>query len=213
MESVLAGTFAFFFRALVAQPFTIPSGSMAPTLDVGDYVLAAKYSYGYSNYSIPLGEMLPAFTYAKKGPRRGDVAVFRLPSDSSVNYVMRVMGLPGETIQVKGGLVLVNGEPLALETGGNYSGSMEEYRGTPMLLETLPEGLRHAVLDYQAGSPADDTDMFAVPPGHYFVMGDNRDNSNDSRFSVGFVPEANFVAKVLVAITWPGGKFTMRDVK
>lgn len=217
MDAFLVGTFVFFFRALVAQPFTVPASSMAPTIELGDYVWASKFSYGYSNFSLPFGEALPEFSYAKSGPHRGDVMIFRLPSNPSIDYVKRVIGLPGDKVQVKGGITYLNGEPLQREPLGSYEISMGSSPSQKLtakkFVETLPDGRSYMIVETEEQSMGDETPVFEVPPGHYFVMGDNRDNSSDSRFSVGFVPVGNIHSKVLVAVTWPGGKFTMRDVK
>ena len=213
---VLTSTFAFFFRALVAQPFAIPSGAMMPTLEVGDYAVATKFSYGYNNFSLPLGEMFPEFAYARTQARRGDVVIFRLPDDRSIDYVMRIVGLPGDTIQMKAGITYLNGIALKREAAGRYRSADQEsraYHDAPLFREFTPDGISYTVLELMDGAQGDDTKTFSVPPDHYFVMGDNRDNSNDSRFSVGYVPAANVYAKVVVAVSWPDGKFTKRDVK
>jgi len=214
--TILGTTFAFFFRALVAQPYDIPASSMAPTLEVGDYVWATKFSYGYSNHSLPLGGILPAFTYGKTAPARGDVVIFRLPADHSTDYVKRVIGLPGDTVQIRNGVTYLNGTALARTRSGLYQGPALEMaaEGTAeTFAETLPGGRHYTIMEMTTPTMGDDTEIFTVPEGHYFMLGDNRDNSNDSRFSVGFVPEANIIGKVVVAITWPNGRFTSRDVK
>lgn len=211
-STILTGTFAFFFRALVAQPFTTPSSAMAPTLEPGNYLWAAKFSYGYSNFSLPAGHALPAFSFAKSGPRRGDVVIFRLPSDPSVDYIMRVVGLPGDQIELRSGVVYLNGKALPREAAGDYAGSAD-FPGGKLFKETLPDGRAYLVLDSGDDPFTDDKQPVMVPAGHYFVMGDNRDNANDSRFGVGFVPEANIVAKAISVVTWPNGTYTLRDVK
>jgi signal peptidase I len=199
-------------RSLLAQPFTIPAGSMMPTLDVGNYVVASKFSYGYSNFSLPYGHYLPAFTYARR-PVRRDVVIFRLPSDTATDYIKRVIGLPGDAVRIRNGITYLNGIALRREPAGVYDGPDPGYRSAPEFIEYLPDGRSYTILELVGASEGDNTALFTVPPDHYFVMGDNRDNSNDSRFGVGFVPEANIFAKAIFVVTWPNGKFIMHDIR
>ena len=212
-------TAAVVIRTLIAQPYTIPATSMAPTVELGDYVVAAKFPYGYSNFSLPFGHFLPEFTYAKTPAKRGDIVIFRLPSDPSTDYIKRVIGLPGDLVQIKDGVTYLNGIALKREASGKYNSANAEhssddsYKDVPLFREFLPDGTSYTVMELTDSGEGDNTPVFSVPADHYFVMGDNRDNSSDSRFSVGYVPEANVVAKAIVAITWPGGRFTMRELK
>lgn len=212
----LPGAFlALLIRAFVAQPFTIPASSMLPTLEVGDYMLASKSAYGYSRFSLPMGAWLPAFELMKMPPQRGDVVIFRLPSDLSVDYVKRVIGLEGDRVQVIGGVTHLNGTPLKREPVAVYrlkepvGGITDaiEYR------ETLPEGRSYDIIDLEDNSPGDDTAEFVVPPGHCFVMGDNRDNSNDSRFTIGFIPYANVYAKAWLTVDYSGKTLKAHQIK
>jgi signal peptidase I len=204
-----AGIIALVIRTLLFQPFNIPSGSMKATLLVGDYLFVSKFSYGYSRYSLPFINP-SAFTgriFASE-PERGDIAVFRLPSDDSTDYIKRVIGLPGDRIQVINGLLYINGEPVKREQLPDFVGESPCPLGFANRVkrwrETLPNGKPAGVsyetldcMDY-SGFP-DTTQVYVVPPNHYFMMGDNRDNSTDSRFpSVGFVPFENFVGKAQI---------------
>lgn len=196
---LIAGVIAVSFRSFVAEPFNIPSGSMIPTLLVGDYLFVTKYSYGYSRYSFPFG-LVPIKNRVFSGdrtPQRGQVAVFRLPSDTSVDYIKRVIGLPGDKIQVRRGLLHINGQPVERRMIGN--GVQQASQGqqmTTLYEETLPEGKVHLVQEISDRQIFDNTAEFIVPVGHYFMMGDNRDNSRDSRSSsVGFVPLENFIGE------------------
>ena len=196
---LIAGVIAVGFRSFVAEPFNIPSGSMIPTLLVGDYLFVTKYSYGYSRYSFPFG-LAPindrVFSGNRK-PQRGQVAVFRLPLDTSVDYIKRVIGLPGDRVQVKRGLLHINGQPVDRRMIGH--GVQEATRGKQMMTlyeETLPDGKIHRIQEISDQQIFDNTPEFVVPAGHYFMMGDNRDNSRDSRSSsVGFVPLENFIGE------------------
>lgn len=191
-----------FVQILLFQPFRIPSSSMEGSLEIGDYLFVTKFSYGYSIYSIPL--VAPA--QASEGrilggeAERGDVVVFRLPADPAQDYIKRVIGLPGDRIQMIGGVLHINGEPVTLEQMEDRIELRED--GTeariPQFRETLPNGTQHVILNREDESRFDDTEEFQVPAGHYFMMGDNRDNSNDSRGDVGFVPAANLVGRAQV---------------
>ena len=179
-------------RTVAFQPFSIPSASMTQTLLVGDYLFVSKFSYGYSRYSIPFApDLFGGGRILASEPERGDVAVFRLPSDPKIDYIKRVIGLPGDRIRMENGVVLINDQPVAREPAG-------EYEGVRVWKETLPNGVSYTTLDITDNSPADNTREFLVPEGHYFMMGDNRDNSNDSRMSVGFVPLENFVGRATI---------------
>ena len=188
---------ALVIRTVLFQPFSIPSGSMMPTLLVGDYLFVSKYAYGYSKYSIPLSPDLFEGRIWASEPERGDVAVFRYPPNPDLDYIKRVIGLPGDTVQMRDGVLHINGEPVEREQVGTYEpqGRYDTGEAVPLYRETLPNGVSYNTLDLTQNSPGDNTREFQVPDGHYFMMGDNRDNSADSRFEVGFVPFENFVGR------------------
>ena len=189
---------AVIVRSFVFQPYDIPSGSMEGTLLVGDYVFVEKFSYGFSRYSLPWGRLLPSFRRVfSHAPKRGDVVVFALPSDPSEDYVKRLIGLPGDRIQMLGGVLYVNDEPVPkvrAEDFVEYGPDGTEHH-VAQYRETLPDGKSYLVLDRVADGVEDNTPVFTVPPGHYFMMGDNRDDSEDSRASVGYVPAENLIGK------------------
>ncbi|AZN72499.1 signal peptidase I [Georhizobium profundi] len=188
---------ALVIRTLLFQPFSIPSGSMMPTLLVGDYLFVSKYAYGYSKYSLPLSPDLFEGRIWGAEPERGDVAVFRYPPNPDLDYIKRVIGLPGDTVQMRNGVLFINDEAVEREQVGTYrpEGRYDRGEEVPLYRETLPNGVSYNTLDLTPNSPGDNTREFLVPPGHYFMMGDNRDNSADSRFEVGFVPFENFVGR------------------
>jgi signal peptidase I len=187
---------ALVVRTLVFQPFSIPSGSMMPNLLVGDYLFVSKFSYGYSRYSIDSRLDLNFSGRVWDGkPVRGDIAVFKFPPDPNIDYIKRVIGLPGDRIQVKDSILYINAVAVKREPKGEFQ--VERNRSpvtVPIFVETLPNGKTYETLDL-GYSQGDNTQIFEVPPGHYFMMGDNRDNSLDSRFDVGFVPAENFVGR------------------
>lgn len=188
--AVLIRTFAF-------EPFKIPSGSMYPSLYVGDYLFVSKYSYGYSQYSLPYGIPLIKGRILNKAPKRGDVVVFKLPRDNKTDYIKRVIGMPGDKIQVINGVLNINGEPVKREKIEEFV--MRDENGNAIryyqYIETLPNGVEHKIIELSDNNDYDNTPEYIVPEGHYFMMGDNRDRSDDSRVSVGFVPEDNLVGR------------------
>jgi len=187
-------------RTLLFQPFSIPSGSMMSTLLVGDYLFVSKMSYGFSKHSIPFSPDLFKGRIWAEEPKRGDIAVFKLPSNTSIDYVKRVIGLPGDRVQMINGVLHINDVAVKRELTGKFTPEGRYSNGTnvPVYTETLPNGVSYKTLDLYPNTDADNTKVFEVPPGHYFMMGDNRDNSLDSRFDVGFVPFENFVGKAKV---------------
>ena len=186
---------ALVFRTFLFQPFSIPSGSMMPTLLKGDYLLVSKFSYGYSRFSFPFSPDLFEGRIFSDEPDRGDIAVFRLPSNPKVDYIKRVIGLPGDSVQMRNGVLHINGDPIPREPAGSFvdENSFGEPIEIPIYRETLPNGVSYDTLDAVPNSPDDDTVEYIVPEGSYFMMGDNRDNSADSRRNVGYVPLENFV--------------------
>ena len=188
---------AFVIRSLLFQPFSIPSGSMRPTLLEGDYLFVSKYAYGYSRYSFPLSPNLFSGRIWSAEPQRGDVAVFRFPPNPKIDYIKRVIGLPGDRIQMKNGVLFINNEAVKREKTGQITDVdvTEVIEPVDVYRETLPNGVSYDTLDIDPNSRSDNTNEFVVPAGHFFMMGDNRDNSNDSRLGVGFVPIENFVGR------------------
>jgi signal peptidase I len=193
---------ALIVRIFLFQPFNIPSGSMIPTLLVGDYLFVSKYSYGYSRYSFPFGPDLFSGRIWAKEPTRGDVVVFKLPRDNETDYIKRVIGLPGDEIQMIHGVLYINGEAVKKERIDDFimTDASGRERHVTRYRETLPNGVSYPVLDLVKEGIGDNTEVYKVPEGHFFMMGDNRDNSTDSRFlsEVGFVPFENLVGKAQI---------------
>lgn len=190
---------ALFVRTFLYEPFNIPSGSMIPTLLIGDYLFVSKFSYGYSRFSLPFG--LPLFDgrIFATPPERGDVVVFKLPTDEKTDYVKRIVGMPGDRIQVVDGILQINGQPVKRRPDGEYTttngfGIEQTFK---RYIETLPNGLSHPIIEISDREVMDNTPVYNVPAGHYFMMGDNRDSSADSRFlnRVGYVPFVNILGR------------------
>jgi signal peptidase I len=193
---------ALVVRTLLFQPFNIPSGSMMDTLLIGDYLFVSKYAYGYSRFSIPFSPPLFHGRIMGSTPQRGDIVVFKLPKDNATDYIKRVIGLPGDRIQMIDGRLQINGkavqrDPLPDVVQKNAFG--DETRITRWK-ETLPNGVSYETLDLDPNSFEDNTPVYEVPAGHYFMMGDNRDNSTDSRVlgAVGYVPYENLIGRAEV---------------
>ena len=190
---------ALIVRVFLYQPFNIPSGSMKDTLLIGDYLFVSKTSYGYSKHSFPFSpDVFDGRIFGDK-PERGDVAVFKLPRDNETDYIKRVIGLPGDTVQMRDGILYINGLAVPKIRDGSFNST--DYYGKPVNIpkfkEILPNGVTYHVLDEEPHGAYDNTAVYKVPPGHYFMMGDNRDNSSDSRVlsNVGYVPYENFVGR------------------
>ena len=214
---IYAGLIAIVVRTFLFEPFNIPSGSMIPTLLVGDYLFVSKYSYGYSRYSLPFSPPLFTGRIFASVPQRGDVAVFKYPRDNATDYIKRIIGLPGDRVQMRLGQLYINGQLVPRQPDGTFEAKDGGIRmALAKFLETLPgeggrPGVRHAILKATDGIDAarrpgfdpsrefdpNNTPEYSVPAGHVFAMGDNRDNSADSRFmnGVGFVPLENLVGR------------------
>jgi signal peptidase I len=200
-------------RIVVFQPYTIPSASMEPNLFDGDYVIGSRFTYGWSHFSIPLSPPLFHGRIFARAPHRGDIVIFRLPSNEKVDYVKRLIGLPGDRIQMKGGRLYLNGQPVKRSFVRTVQEDVGdgEVRPVAQYRETLPGGKSYLTDDWGPQFELDDTPVYVVPQGHYFMMGDNRDNSSDSRVppeagGVGYVPAENLEAKgQMVMFAWKPG--------
>ena len=209
---VYALLIALVLRVIFFQPFTIPSASMEPNLYQGDYIIISKYSYGWSRHSIPFSPPLFNGRIFFHPPHRGDIVVFKLPSDTKVDYVKRLIGLPGDRIQMRHGLLYVNDQlvprqpmsPVKALVPPGFEAEVARYR------ETLA-GKSYVTQDFGTDAEYDDTDTYVVPEGYYFMMGDNRDNSSDSRVppargGVGYVPAENLEGKAqIILLSWKPG--------
>jgi signal peptidase I len=203
---------ALVLRVILFQPFTIPSASEEPNLYEGDYVFVTKFDYGWSKHSIPLSPPLFAGRIFDHQPKRGDIIVFKLPRDNKTDYIKRLIGLPGDRVQMKDGLLYLNGQRVPRESKGvvQETGGTSVIRDVERFQETLPGGRTYLTNDFGTGYDLDNTQEVTIPPGYYFFMGDNRDNSADSRLppeiGVGLVPEENLVGRArIVLISWSQG--------
>ena len=203
---------ALLLRVLLFQPFTIPSASMEPTLLEGDYIIVSKYSYGFSKHSIPLSPPLFNGRILGREPARGDVIVFKLPRDNKTDYIKRLIGLPGDHIQVKHGTVYINDKPIGQMPQGQTTIDLGGFMTkADVIRETMPNARSYITYQVDPSQPAENTDVYVVPEGYYFFMGDNRDNSLDSRFpqendGVGFVPAENLEGKAqIILLSWNKG--------
>ncbi|ATQ42742.1 signal peptidase I [Caulobacter mirabilis] len=196
-------------RIFLFQPFTIPSSSMKPNLLIGDYIVVSKFSYGFSRHSIPFSPPLFKGRIFGSAPKRGDVVVFKTPANNRTDLIKRVVGLPGDSIQVTDGVLSINGKALPRVADGQGNPDACANGATPTrFIETNPIGKRYETYDCGPDGALDNTPVYVVPEGHYFMMGDNRDNSADSRVppevgGVGFVPAENLVGKAqIILASW-----------
>jgi signal peptidase I len=192
---VYAVLIAVVVRTVAYEPFNIPSPSMVPTLLVGDYLFVSKFSFGYSRYSLPFGLPLFSGRILFRSPHVGDVVVFKLPSNTSKDFIKRLIGLPGDRIQVRAGELYINDKLVPRVRVDDEQCPDDPSRMCTLYTETLPDGYQHPILrraGYDQSGP-NNTQVYTVPAGHYFMMGDNRDNSDDSRGVVGYVPAENLV--------------------
>jgi signal peptidase I len=222
---LILGLITLLVRSLLFAPFSIPSGSMLPNLMIGDYLFVAKWPYGYSRYSFPFGIVQFDGRVFGALPDRGDIAVFRYPGPRNEDFVKRVIGLPGDTIELRGGATILNGQPVQRQSAGQfvvpvsdnspcnpYPGSAARLITTddgpacsyPLVRETLPGGRSFDTIDQFPASEGDNVAPFTVPEGHVFVMGDNRDDSLDGRFpvargGVGLLPLENLQGRALIS--------------
>ncbi|TXH38345.1 MAG: signal peptidase I [Rhodospirillaceae bacterium] len=221
---IWAGVIAILIRTFLYEPFNIPSGSMIPTLLIGDYLFVSKTSFGYSKYSFPLSIVPFEGRIWDGDPKRGDVIVFRPPGEVENDFIKRLIGLPGDRVQVRNGILYINGEQVKRERIEDYVDPDDpNAMPVPQYIETLPGGVSHRIIESSGDSGSlDNTPIYVVPADHYFMMGDNRDGSNDSRMltraassfaptdeiteknadllgTVGFVPKENLIgpAKIL----------------
>ncbi len=207
---------ALFIRAFLFQPFFIPSSSMESTLLIGDYLFVAKYSYGYSKHSLPFSPPLFSGRIMGAEPERGDIVVFKQPIDNHTDFIKRVIGLPGDTVQMKDGVLYLNDKavPRVRVDDFIYRDPAGNVRRIPQYRETLPNGVSYITLDMIRDSVWDNTGLYIVPQGHYFMMGDNRDNSSDSRVpdAVGYVPFENLIGKAEVIFFSANGTASFWEV-
>ncbi|MFZ5669680.1 MAG: signal peptidase I [Pseudomonadota bacterium] len=206
---VYALLIALVLRVFLFQPFTIPSASMEPNLLKGDYIIVSKYSYGYSKHSIPFSPPLFKGRLFERAPKRGDIIVFKLPADNHTDYIKRLIGVPGDRVQVRAGVVYVNGRAITrVQDGPGDPGVCWNGSTVQRFAETNMIGKSYVTYDCGPRGDVDDTPTYIVPEGHYFFMGDNRDNSLDSRVApqaggVGFVPAENLVGKAqIILLSW-----------
>ena len=194
----VAALIALVIRSFAFEPFNIPSGSLLPTLQIGDYLFVEKYAYGYSKYSFPMDLLDFKGRIFGASPNRGDIAVFRQPKKVGIDYIKRIIGLPGDKIQVKDGVLYINEKPVMRDLRGTDTvGDGDRSSLYKKYIETLPNGVQHYIYEISDDSRFDNTPEYVVPAGFYFAMGDNRDSSLDSRAQeeVGYIPAENLIGR------------------